>query len=33
MVRCARESTVIANDGSDFLTFGEFSVFATELTR
>ena len=40
MVRCARESTVInvdavdhATTSSDFLTFGEFCVFATELTR
>lgn len=33
MVRCARESTLIKEDGPDFLTFGEFSIFATELSR
>jgi hypothetical protein len=36
MVRCARESSLITSEGSgstDCLTFGEFCVFATALSR
>lgn len=35
MVRCARESTLITEkvNATEFLTFGEFCIFATELKR
>lgn len=35
MVHCARESTMINEkvNATEFLTFGEFCIFATELKR
>ena len=33
MVHCAREGSKNQRDNNDFLTFGEFCIFATELRR